>query len=307
VWHLSGVQFDDGAIATGYFMHDDTSGPIPSWNIRVSGGAGSFIPHTYVRGNSEPARKQPGTLEPYFYLYAVDVDALGPRCCSRSLWIQPRGPFDGESATLTIDLSFSGEYFEDRDNHPRESRKIAAGSLVRSNLPPTEAMPPITYVQVDEFYHSGLDHYFITADPMEKANLDTGRHPGWVRTGESFKAYATGSPGWGSINPVCRFYSDAERGFNSHFYSATTRECWEVSRRASDWWRLESDNVFQIEVPDTAGACPVFTIPVYRLWNRRIDSNHRYTTSVAVRQQMVALGYIPEGYGPNGVAMCAAQ
>src|SRR5262249_60186566 len=112
-------------------------------------------------------------------------------------------------------------------------------------------------------------------------------------TGESFKAYAAGSPGWGSINPVCRFYGGPERGLDSHFYSASTGECWEVSRRVSDKWLLESDNVFQIDLPDTTGACPSFTVPVYRLWNRRIDSNHRYTTSTTIRGQMLAVGYIP--------------
>ena len=66
-------------------------------------------------------------------------------------------------------------------------------------------------MQVDEFYHPGLRHYFITAEAAEKQLLDTGVHPGWERTGESFKAYATGSSANGSINPVCRYYGDPER------------------------------------------------------------------------------------------------
>jgi len=48
-------------------------------------------------------------------------------------------------------------------------------------------------------------------------------------------------------------------------------------------------------------------VPVYRLYNNRADTNHRYTTSLAIRSQMIAKGYIPEGYGPNAVAMCASS
>ena len=72
--------------------------------------------------------------------------------------------------------------------------------------------------------------------------------------------------------------------------------------------QLESDNVFQTNLPDKAtGACPSGTVPVYRLWNRRRDSNHRYTTSAAIKEQMLAIGYFAEGYGVDRVAMCALQ
>ena len=49
------------------------------------------------------------------------------------------------------------------------------------------------------------------------------------------------------------------------------------------------------------------TQPVYRIWNRRPDTNHRYTTSPAVRDAMVAAGGVAEGYGPGAVAMCAPR
>jgi hypothetical protein len=61
-------------------------------------------------------------------------------------------------------------------------------------------------------------------------------------------------------------------------------------------------------LPDTGtGACAGGDVPVYRLWNGRTDSNHRYTTSPAVKATMLAQGYVAEGYGPDQVAMCAAQ
>ncbi len=53
------------------------------------------------------------------------------------------------------------------------------------------------------------------------------------------------------------------------------------------------------------GACASSTVPVFRLWNARADSNHRYTTDPTVKAAMIARGYIAEGYGPDGVIMCA--
>jgi plasmid maintenance system antidote protein VapI len=49
------------------------------------------------------------------------------------------------------------------------------------------------------------------------------------------------------------------------------------------------------------------TIPLYRLWNQRADAGHRYTISAAIKAQMLAADYLAEGYGPDGVAMCAVQ
>ena len=64
--------------------------------------------------------------------------------------------------------------------------------------------------------------------------------------------------------------------------------------------------MFFVALPDpTTGACGGGTAAVYRLWNQRADSNHRYTTSTATKTQMLAQGYVAEGYGPDAVAMCA--
>jgi hypothetical protein len=48
-------------------------------------------------------------------------------------------------------------------------------------------------------------------------------------------------------------------------------------------------------------------VPIYRLYNNGPGGapNHRYTTSDAIRAQMIAQGWIPEGYGPLGVIMCS--
>jgi serine protease len=172
---------------------------------------------------------------------------------------------------------------------------------------PNAAPPPATTsVTVVEFYNQALDHYFITAVAKEISDLDGGVHPGWVRTGQSFKAYGTGSGGHAGRQPVCRAYGNPARGLDSHFYSASMEECYSTLSSFNDAWLLEASEVFEVDLPDAVtGACPAGGVPIYRVWNNRADSNHRYTTSIATRDQMVAKGYIAEGYGPNNVTLCA--
>ena len=156
-------------------------------------------------------------------------------------------------------------------------------------------------VDVIEFYHGGLDHYFISAASAEIADLDNGVHAGWARTGLSFRAHAAAAMG---TSPVCRFYIPPANG-DSHFYSASGTECSDVQTKFAAF-TYETPGAFYIGLPDVdSGACAVGTIPVYRVWNARPDTNHRYTTSVAVRGQMVAAGWVAEGYGLGQVIMCA--
>ena len=110
------------------------------------------------------------------------------------------------------------------------------------------------------------------------------------------------------VVPVCRFYGSPDAGLDSHFYSASVSECNLVKQRFPGSWIFESDNVFLVGLPDpTTGQCAAGSIPIYRSWNGRSDSNHRYTTDPDVQRAMVAKGYIAEGYGPISmpVAMCS--
>ena len=153
---------------------------------------------------------------------------------------------------------------------------------------------------VVEYYHDPLDHYFITALPAEIAALDAGAFAGWRRSGRGFKAWPAARAG---ASPVCRFYLPPPQ--NSHFYAASPAECGDVAAKYPTFV-VESPNVFHIALPDTAtGNCPTGTAPVYRLYNNRPDTNHRYTTDPAIKAQMVARGHIAEGYGPDAVAMCS--
>jgi len=156
-------------------------------------------------------------------------------------------------------------------------------------------------VSLVEYYNASLDHYFMSADAAELADLDDGRHAGWTRTGRALHVLARDGAG---ADGVCRFYLPPSAG-DSHFYAASARECADVAARFPQFV-LESSAAFAVFAADAAsGACPPGTIPVYRLWNARADSNHRYVTDIAARDLLVSAGYLPEGYGPDAVAFCA--
>ena len=162
-------------------------------------------------------------------------------------------------------------------------------------------------VDAIEYYHAGLDHYFVTANPDEIAHLDAGYFSGWQRTGQQFTVGDPAAPLPGG-SPVCRFYGNPLFGLDSHFYSASPAECAAVLQNFPDAWQLEAYNVFQVYLPDAlTGACPAGTVPIYRAWNGRSDSNHRYTTSASIQAAMIAKGYVAEGYGSPSmpVAMCS--
>ena len=165
-------------------------------------------------------------------------------------------------------------------------------------LPPTPTLPAV------EFYNAALDHFFTTSIPAEIAGLDAGRPAGWQRTGGSFGTWASAAVGTAGASPVCRIYIPPAFG-NSHFYSASPTECAAVRERFPAFV-FEADEVMAVLLPNPiTGACAGGTQPVFRLWNMRADTNHRYTTDRDVRTAMIGRGHVPEGYGDDGVAFCA--
>ena len=302
-WMLQNVTLADGGTVTGSFGFDDVTDTLTDWNIRVQGGSG-YLPFTFVPGNSTPVAGGiaiGGSSAFYFKFLANDGTAA-----ARELFLTVAADLDGTPASQSLYLvdPVSGVHFSyDRRPAIADDRNVVAGSLVLVPFP-----PPVGLVDVIEFYHAGFDHYFMSADPPEINALDTGYFTGWTRTGYQFKAYATGSSAGPTMNPVCRYYGLPSAGLDSHFYSASSVECWEVNQFYGTEWQIESDNVFQIDLPNTTtGACPGGTVPVYRVFNHRKDANHRYMTSTAVRAQMEAAGWIREGYGPNATIMCATS
>ena len=179
---------------------------------------------------------------------------------------------------------------------------IAAQNLVIISA--VSVLPEVTAsvsVPVIEFYHAGLDHYFITSDSGEAAAIDSGSAgPGWSRTGNSFMS--------GGNTSVCRFYGSQSPGPNSHFYTVDPDECNALKQLQSSTpdtekrWNFESLDF--VSTTPINGACSTGTQAVYRAYNngytQGIDSNHRITSSMSAIQEVVARGWVNEG-----VVMCA--
>ena len=159
------------------------------------------------------------------------------------------------------------------------------------------AAQPVTVV---EYYNAVLDHYFITWVPAEQANLDAGNTPTkWTRTGYSFRVYTAAQAG---TSPVCRYYLPPLYG-DSHFFGRGIVEC-NGTGAAHPAFVLEDPAFMHVFLP-TAGVCAPGMVNVYRVFSNRADANHRYMTDRAVRDQMVARGWLAEGDGPDLVVMCA--
>lgn len=171
---------------------------------------------------------------------------------------------------------------------------------------PTGPVPVVT--RAVEYFHPGLGHYFMTADAAEIDVLDSGQLAGWQRTGMSFNVVDPAANSSSMASAVCRYYGSPAYGLDTHFYSASPDECTAVRRLWPDQWILESGNVFQVYMPNTStGACAAGTLPIYRSWNQRSDTNHRYTMDALVQTMMMSRGSISEGYGSPPVAMCSPQ
>jgi hypothetical protein len=165
-----------------------------------------------------------------------------------------------------------------------------------------QAIAGPTVAPVVEYYYAAFDHYFITSNPVEISKLDNEGSAGWTRTGLQFNAYAAPN---GNAAPVCRFFSTAFAPKSSHFYSLFPAECATVE--ASGKWLLENSAAFYIAVTGEDGSCAAGLTPVYRLYNNGQGAapNHRYTTDFTVRAQMLAQGWVPEGFGSDVVEMCS--
>jgi hypothetical protein len=208
---------------------------------------------------------------------------------------------DGGGNVYVAGFTASSNFPTTADAYQSSSDGNADGFVVKFSGLPTG--PSATTVDVVEFYDANRDHYFISSLQPDINALDSGAFPGWTRTGLTFKAYAQPT---GNTSPVCRFYIPPAYG-DSHFYSASLVECAQVAVKWP-YFIYESPSVMHIDPPDpTMGTCPPRDVPVYRVYDNRVDTNHRYTTDRNVRGQMVSKGWIAEGYGPDQVIMCAPQ
>ena len=197
--------------------------------------------------------------------------------------------------------------FTPRGNGPRATELVTEWSyggsdgFYRYSVTGTGAAQaqPVTVV---EYYNATLDHYFITWVPAEQANLDAGNTPTrWVRTGQTFRTWTSARAG---TSPVCRYYIPPGLG-DSHFFGRGQAEC-DATGVKNPSFVLESPEFMDLFLP-IAGACPAGTGEIYRVFSNRPDANHRYMTDPALRDQMVARGWLAEGDGPNLVVMCWPQ
>jgi plastocyanin len=152
-----------------------------------------------------------------------------------------------------------------------------------------------------EYYYAAWNFYFVTASTEEIIALDGGTFGGvWKRTGQSFNVWNAATNG---AAPTCRFFSTAFAPKSSHFYTPYAAEC--ASLQGGTTWQFEGI-AFYLQLPNADGLCPAGSIALYRLFNNGMGGapNHRYTTSLATLNQMLATGWSFEGHGTTKVFAC---
>jgi uncharacterized protein (DUF1800 family) len=154
-----------------------------------------------------------------------------------------------------------------------------------------------------EYYNASLNHYFMTASPVEAAILDANiQIPGWQRTGVEFGAYTSADDNAGAL-PVCRFFGKPGIGPNSHFYTADAHEC-DLTKQNPDW--IFETIAFYIPVPAVSGtftgACTGATQTVYRSFYPgavKSESNHRFLPDLTMHEKMAGASLL------EGAVMCS--
>ena len=108
------------------------------------------------------------------------------------------------------------------------------------------------------------------------------------------------------MTAVCRFFTVAFPPKSSHFYTSNSAECRGL-QASSKVWTFEAEAFYVQQANEQTGSCPTGYRAVYRLYNDGQGGapNHRYTTDPAVRIEMMGKGWIPEGFGPEGVGFCS--
>lgn len=271
-------------------MPDGGSGIVVGWggdSWTIGGGAavdmGPRPGDTFSRINfrSVPLHIDPlvagRAIDPVQYDFGMAFDGFAPNLAARY-------------RLVSVDTALSIAGVSTPKRQPEKVEPVDAGFDINAPHSPT--------AMVIEYYKRSLDHYLITHVATEIALLDAGKIPGWVRTGQSFPVYTAASAG---TSPVCRFYIPPQLG-DSHFFGRGTLEC-SATSVDNPLFINEGAQFFHVVLP-TAGVCPSGTREVYRVFNNRDDINHRYTIDRAIRDQMVAAGWVAEGDGPNTVVMC---
>jgi hypothetical protein len=161
---------------------------------------------------------------------------------------------------------------------------------------------PAPAALVREYRSVAGERYRLAITQHEKAALDTGREPGWRRTGRYFRTLDPLDASAGGTVPVCRYYLPPPHG-DTRIHSAHAAECAAIAR-AIPGAILEARDAFRAALPHDDGSCPAPLKPLYRSWNGLSAANHRMTTDLPEHADMLARGWIGEGAGTIGTAMC---
>lgn len=224
----------------------------------------------------------------------VDLQA-GATVASITVGLHPQGL----AVTLDGRYLYVANQYDDTVSIVDTSARAVAKTLTVSDGPVSLgnfiAGPVFVTKQAVEYFHQGMGHYFVTADADEIAGLDQGVFAGWTRTGERWNVWSQG----GGLRDVCRFFTVTFAPKGSHFYTANPVECEGVKHNRD--WQFEKI-AFKVYEP-RFGACQI-GVPLYRAFNNGMTGapNHRYTTSTAIRNQL-----IQQGFADEGVAGCVPQ
>lgn len=212
------------------------------------------------------------------------------------------GPFVGP---FTIDGIYEkGDIYIYNKDGQEVLRVDGSGGIHNGAIvPATSQVTQVAFVSLIE-YRNGRDQFLMSGDPAEYAKLDSLEFPGWNRTGYAFHAYPAGTA---KGVPLCRFYGGPDPTRRSHFFTADPAECDALANDPSHSWGLETREAFRLDVPNhVTGACAAGQKPIYRFLAPRADATHRFTADEETRSSLLAAGWIPEGYGPKPIALCAA-
>ena len=160
-----------------------------------------------------------------------------------------------------------------------------------------------------EYEYVPLGYFFLTSRDSDKVALDAAA--GWRRTGQTFAALTDADPG---TRAITRYYFDKvalAQSRGSHFYTLVASEKTLLNALNPGNQPLPGKPVdegidsyaYPPLVEGVGGSCAAGQRPVHRIFRGQArfpdNPNHRLTTSLAVYNQFVALGWDGEG-----VKMC---
>ena len=189
---------------------------------------------------------------------------------------------------------------------------LSGSCSVVSNAKAIELLPTGNKVGVTltEYYHTGLDYYFLTGRDGDKAALDA--VAAFARTGREIKMYRVANV---DTLPLERhFFAKVAKGGSrgSHFFTVQPDDQIALASLNPTNAPLDAkpflEGIEGYAIPKTAaGICPSDTIPIYRAFKgppRFVDDgNHRFSTSLTQHLDMVnRLGWTDEG-----IAFCGLQ